>query len=209
VASDERLEDPNDGIRAMEKMDLGIAFVKLARLEFLLQIERPFRHDPIATCCAPLAEGRVTGIHASNVWFRWRNSNKVALRGISLHVRPGSWTMLLGPNGCGKSTLIQVLGNLFLPDMGVVEVEAPMAIVFQDPATQMFMPTVGADVMMRCGDPNLARAALRRVRMEPFWAHSPRRLSGGQKQRVVVASALSTNPKVILFDEATASMDYL
>lgn len=115
--------------------------------------------------------------------------------------------MVLGPSGSGKSTLLQVIGELFKPDIGCTSVEKPIGIVFQNPGTQIFMPTVGSDVALKTGDVLRAKEALDRVGMANFWQHSARKLSGGQKQRVVVASALALQPRCLLFDEATASMD--
>jgi energy-coupling factor transporter ATP-binding protein EcfA2 len=149
------------------------------------------------------------------------------LAGVSLHVQPGRLAMLVGPNGSGKSTLLRVLRGILLPDRGSVRVAAPAAFVFQDANTQLFMPSVDINIAMSVpemqqlhprGNPPLTAAllhariaeALRQVDLVPvqdFMHVLVRELSGGQKQRVAVAAALAMRPRVMLFDEVTASMD--
>ena len=73
------------------------------------------------------------------------------LAGINLDVPPGSFHMLLGPNGCGKSTMLKILGGLLKPDTGSCETATPVGFVFQNPDHQVVMPTVLADVAFGLG----------------------------------------------------------
>lgn len=127
--------------------------------------------------------------------------------------------MLVGENGCGKSTLLHTICGLLRPTRGIVSSDAPCAFVHQNPNTQIIFPTVGMDVaaaipgkeeILEAEVQEKVKELLETVGLSPpedFLDISSFRLSGGQKQRVVVAGALSMEPKTILFDEATASMD--
>lgn len=158
------------------------------------------------------------GIFADNVSFWWDNG-RIALRNVSLKVAPGELTMIVGENGCGKSTLLRTICGLLLPARGTVSVESPCAYVHQQPDVQIIFPTVGMDIAASV--PKKEGTTREEVRgkveelmeavglspPEKFLSTSSFRLSGGEKQRVVVAGALAMEPKTILFDEATASMD--
>lgn len=157
-------------------------------------------------------------IHVRNVNFTWPNG-RCALADVSLDVHPGQITMIVGRNGCGKSTLLKVLRNMIFPDSGSVHVSSPCAYIMQDPGSQIIFPTVGTDISMSIVDPELRSKEevkaeildilnyVGLVPAEEYISRGRSDLSGGQKQRVVLAAALVRNPKTILFDEVTASLD--
>lgn len=127
--------------------------------------------------------------------------------------------MIVGENGCGKSTLLRTICGLLRPASGTVSVDSPCAYVHQHPDVQILFPTVGMDIAASV--PKTKGTTKEEVREkvkelmeavglsppENFLSTSSFRLSGGEKQRVVVAGALAMEPRTILFDEATASMD--
>eukprot|EP00891_Asterochloris_glomerata_P002274 jgi/Astpho2/2274/Aster-03245 len=143
------------------------------------------------------------------------NPGAQVLAGINLDVPPGSFHMLLGPNGCGKSTMLKILGGLLKPDMGNCETDSPVGFVFQNPDHQVVMPTVLADVAFGLGRYNLPKElalaqalhALQLVGMQAFGQRPTHTLSGGQKQRVAIAGALAEDPQVLLLDELTTFLD--
>lgn len=148
---------------------------------------------------------------------------------LSLTVQEGSFTAVLGANGCGKSTLAKHFNAILLPTGGKVYVcgidtsaqERLMAIrrnvgmVFQNPDNQIVANVVEEDVAF--GPENLGVASpeirrrvdrsLRQVGMYEYREHAPHLLSGGQKQRVAIAGILAMEPKCIVLDEPTAMLD--
>lgn len=152
-----------------------------------------------------------------------------ALCGVTLHIDQGEHVCILGSNGSGKSSLIQMLNALVLPTSGDVRVmgkstlepDGPgfirkrAAMVFQHPEDQMTTSIVADDVAF--GPENLGvpreqivqrvDAALAAVGMERYAQADPADLSGGQKQRVAIAGALAMDPLILLLDEPAAMLD--
>ena len=154
-----------------------------------------------------------------------------ALRGISLHVRPGETVALVGPSGGGKSTVLRLLLRFYDPQSGTVrvdgvnltaadpkEVRARMALVAQD-ASLFSGPAIDN---IRFGREEATEAEIREAanaaeaegflnaRPEGFNSHLGERaktLSGGQRQRLAIARALVRNAPILLLDEATSALD--
>lgn len=168
----------------------------------------------------PISATEKPVISVRNVCFRWENGRS-ALNNVSLSVKKGELTMILGKNGSGKSTLLRILRGLLNPSSGHVYLEKPCAFVQQDPNIQILMPTIGMDIAVSVPKkPDTSRSelwgavreALTEVGLVPpeyFIRMSSYRLSGGQRQRAAVAAALAMKPKSFLLDEVTASMDPL
>lgn len=151
-----------------------------------------------------------------------------ALRSIDLHVQPGEALALVGPNGAGKSTLMLHLNGVLEPTDGMVSIDgttveraslgtirARVGLVFQDPDDQLFSPTVRDDVAFGPLHMGLAadeverrvERALKAVGMQGSEARVPHHLSVGQRKRVSLATVLSMDPSVLVFDEPTAGVD--
>ena len=153
----------------------------------------------------------------------------LALRGVTLAIERGSFTVILGHNGSGKSTLAKTFNAVLLPSGGKVYVEGMdtadesvlleirrrVGMVFQNPDNQIVANVVEEDVAFapeNLGVPTdeIRRRvddALRTVGMEKFARHAPHLLSGGQKQRIAIAGVLAMHPQCIVLDEATAMLD--
>ncbi len=152
-----------------------------------------------------------------------------ALRGVSLALREGEFTALLGANGSGKSTLLRLMNALLLPDEGSVRVNgldtrdrqnlkairSTVGMVFQSPEEQIIATSVEEDIAF--GPENLglpaaeirARVedALRITGLEAERARAPHLLSAGQMQRLALAGVLAMQPRLVLFDEPTTMID--
>jgi cobalt transport protein ATP-binding subunit len=151
-----------------------------------------------------------------------------ALRGIDLRVAPGEKVAIVGPNGAGKSTLLLHLNGILGGGHGKVSVDgivvepasvkrirAAIGLVFQDPDDQLFSPTIGEDVAfgpIHLGLPHeeihhRVERALAAVGMSGTERRVPHHLSLGQRKRVSLATVLSMDPSILVFDEPTAGLD--
>ena len=151
-----------------------------------------------------------------------------ALRGVDLRIGRGEKVALVGPNGAGKSTLMLHLNGIHAPSHGVVRiagtvvdrssvrrVRGEVGLVFQDPDDQLFSPTVFDDVAfgpLHMGIPEAeihgrVDRALAAVGMTGFERRLPHHLSLGQRKRVAMATVLSMEPSVMVFDEPSAGLD--
>lgn len=153
------------------------------------------------------------------------------LRDVSLTFGEGRVTALLGENGSGKSTLLKVLAGLLSPSRGTVLLRGrPIAEVPRREAARLlgylpqgfepFFPATALDVVLLGRTPFLgafstpsrrdvaiARTALEEVDAAGLEERDVRSLSGGERQRVYLARALAGEPRVLLLDEPTASLD--
>lgn len=154
-----------------------------------------------------------------------------AVRDVSVDVEPGSITGLLGPNGCGKTSLLKLLSGIATPQHGQVtldgtplrelprrEVARRIAVVPQEThpafdysALEMVLmgrhPHLGTFQLEGPDDVSVAREALVATGTAHLADRAYMTLSGGEKQRVVIASALAQQPRILLLDEPTASLD--
>jgi sulfate/thiosulfate transport system ATP-binding protein len=149
----------------------------------------------------------------------------VALDDVSVEVRDGSLTALLGPSGGGKSTLLRVIAGLELPDSGMVRIGGQDAtrtppqrrnvgFVFQHYAAFKHMTVAknvafGLTIRKRAKDEIEARVdeLLELVHLDGFAHRYPSQLSGGQRQRMALARALAVQPRVLLLDEPFGALD--
>ena len=156
-------------------------------------------------------------------------TNPPALRGVSVTIEKGSFTVVLGHNGSGKSTFAKHLNAVLLPCGGAVYVEGMdtrdermlleirrrTGMVFQNPDNQIVANVVEEDVAfgpenLGIASPEIRRRvdnALKQVGMYDYREHAPHLLSGGQKQRVAIAGVIAMEPKCIVLDEPTAMLD--
>ncbi len=161
--------------------------------------------------------------------LRYAMQGQAVLDGIDLHVPAGTVLALLGPSGCGQSTLLKALCGLLRPDDGRIALggrtvfgagtqEPPerrdLGMVFQDYALWPHM-TVAQNVafplrMRKIPRPETGarvREALALVGLQSMAARRPADLSGGQQQRVALARAIVARPGVLLFDEPLSNLD--
>lgn len=143
-------------------------------------------------------------------------TGRKALSDVTLTLRPGVKTALLGANGAGKSTLLAVLAGLIRPDSGNISgLTGRTGFVFQNPDDQLFMPTVADDIrfgLINAGlnEPEIeseTAAVLKQFRIAHLKDVPCRELSGGEKKRAVLAGVLALKPDILLLDEPTGQLD--
>ena len=154
-----------------------------------------------------------------------------ALDGVSLDIRRGVLTGLIGHTGSGKSTLVQLLNGLAKPTAGRVlldgediwtdpreigKIRFRVGLVMQYPEYQLFEETVEADIAFGPRNMKLSEAEVRErtaeaaafVGLDPsLMSKSPFDLSGGQKRRVAIAGIMAMRPDVLVLDEPAAGLD--
>src|SRR5947209_9681703 len=169
---------------------------------------------------APLCELR----HVSHDFPQPNGQMRRVLDDINLEVRPGEMIALIGPTGCGKSTVMRILAGLIQPTKGevldggkpLVGINPDVAIVFQSFALLPWL-TVAENVrvvLQAAGKaepdiPPMVDRVLTLVGLAGFAEAYPRELSGGMKQRVGIARALAVDPEVLFMDEPFSQVDAL
>jgi cobalt/nickel transport system ATP-binding protein len=167
-------------------------------------------------------------IHLENVTFAY-TSDRPLWSGINFDLLPGERVGIMGPNGCGKTTLLHLIVGLLKPQSGNIwafgyvrqkekdfyEVRARAGLVFQDSDDQLFCPTVLEDVAF--GPLNLGKTpeearriavnTLYSLGLEGFEERITYKLSYGEKRLVALATVLAMHPDVLLLDEPANGLD--
>jgi cobalt/nickel transport system ATP-binding protein len=171
-------------------------------------------------------------IELEGVSYRYPESAS-ALKEVSFEVAEKEKVVLLGANGCGKTTLLRILNGLIFPQEGVYRYGSEpvtegrlkdrswsrrfrreVVLLFQHPEAMLFNPTVYDEIaygLRQLGggddlDGKVRRWAVR-LGVEAHLKRPPFQLSGGEKQKVCLAALLALEPRVLLLDEPTANLD--
>lgn len=156
------------------------------------------------------------------------SNGTVGLSSINLAIQKGSFTVLAGCNGTGKTTLLRHLNGLLLPTEGEVRIEGvpvsrdlsrarqKVGMVFQDSDSQIVGETVYEDVAFGPENLSLQRdeidrrvmSSLKAVGLEHRAEDRPHLLSGGQKRRLSIAGILAMKSPVLVLDEPFSNLDY-
>ena len=151
----------------------------------------------------------------SNVGFRYHNGTADVLHDISFSLEKGSFTVMVGASGCGKSTMIKLAAGLTLPTSGSVSIPSKKAMVFQSGALLPWYSALDNVLLALDTRSDLvlgekkrrALDALALMNMRGFADMYPRDLSGGQRQRVGIARSLAAEPEILFLDEPFSALD--
>jgi ATP-binding cassette subfamily B protein/subfamily B ATP-binding cassette protein MsbA len=180
--------------------------------------------DPVAFPSGPLS------LELDNVRFGYE-ADKEVLKGLSVKIPAGTSLAIIGPNGCGKSTLVNLVPRFFDPQQGSIRINGidtrelglkhlRKSIGYVTQTAMLFADTIGNNI--RYGTPNASQveviSAARKAHADGFiqeLAHGydtdvgehGGRLSGGQRQRLTLARAILKEPAILLLDEATSQID--
>jgi iron complex transport system ATP-binding protein len=170
-------------------------------------------------------------IEVDSLHFRYPGAPSPTLRGVDFRIAAGEVVALLGPNGCGKTTLLRCLAGQLSPTSGGIRLDGrpaaslsvrhrarlvatvpqdhgiPFAYSVAEVVLMGRTPHVGLLAAPGRRDHEAAAAALAQIGMEAFAGQPFNRLSGGERQLVLVARALAQETPVLLLDEPTSHLD--
>jgi subfamily B ATP-binding cassette protein HlyB/CyaB len=186
--------------------------------------------EPYALTPSRTAEG-MAEIRLDDLSFRYSPEHPYLYRDLSLVLKPGKLTVLNGPSGCGKSTLAKLLLGFYQPSDGQISIDGRDIRNFSANELRQYYGVVPQETYLFSGSiyENLIAASphagfnniveackiaeiheviekLPNGYNTPIGEHGAG-LSGGQKQRIAIARALLKRPKILIFDEATSSLD--
>ena len=214
--------------------DLGGIILAYREAQASLQaFDELMRKEPEGRPAEPVEIGEISSLRFDDVGFRYKSAAQDAVSGLTFGVRCGETVAFGGSSGSGKSTLVKLLVGLYAPTRGTIYYdEVPSRDIrlnrlrrqlgFVTQETQLFSGTIRENMLFvkpDAGDDEIM-AALEQAAADRLVRESPRGLdtllgeggkkaSGGEKQRLAIARALLRRPRLLIFDEATSSLDSL
>lgn len=214
--------------------ELGNVFLVYRETQASLQLfDELMAKEPEYRPEEPVEIGPVESLRFDHVSFRYRNGKQDAICDLSFQARRGETIAFVGPSGSGKSTLVKLLVGLYAPTGGTIyyddlpardirlnRLRRQLGFVTQE--TQLFSGTIRENMLFvkpDAGDGEI-RAALEQAAalrwtddapqgLDSLLGEGGKKLSGGEKQRLAIARALLRDPRILIFDEATSSLDSL
>ena len=167
------------------------------------------------------ADGSLPGkvlIKGEKLFFAAGDRN--IIDGLDIEIRTGERIVLLGENGCGKTTLMRMLARLNKPNDGVLSQTitkskkanskwfSKVGYVYQNPTYQLFMPTLLSEISFKAKSEEMAREMINAFGLSGLEQRHPQSLSEGQKRRASIAAVCASEPTVLFLDEPTVGQDY-
>lgn len=169
----------------------------------------------------PHADGSLPGevlIKGEKLFFAAGDRN--IIDGLDIEIRAGERIVLLGENGCGKTTLMRMLARLNKPNDGALSQTITkskkanskwflkVGYVYQNPTYQLFMPTLLSEISFKAKSEEIARKMINAFGLSGLEQRHPQSLSEGQKRRASIAAVCASEPTVLFLDEPTVGQDY-
>lgn len=169
----------------------------------------------------PHADGSLPGevlIKGEKLFFAAGDRN--IIDGLDIEIRAGERIVLLGENGCGKTTLMRMLARLNKPNDGALSQTitkskkanskwfSKVGYVYQNPTYQLFMPTLLSEISFKAKSEEMARDMINAFGLSGLEQRHPQSLSEGQKRRASIAAVCASEPTVLFLDEPTVGQDY-
>lgn len=169
----------------------------------------------------PHADGSLPGevlIKGEKLFFAAGDRN--IIDGLDIEIRAGERIVLLGENGCGKTTLMRMLARLNKPNNGALSQTitkskkanskwfSKVGYVYQNPVYQLFMPTLLSEISFKAKSEETAREMINAFGLSGLEQRHPQSLSEGQKRRASIAAVCASEPTVLFLDEPTVGQDY-
>lgn len=171
--------------------------------------------------CRPFA-ARDTAFSLEHIGFSVKG--REILKDITFNIEKGERVLLLGENGCGKTTLLRLIARLSAPTKGRIVQEfdpqlsqktrgdkkwfSKVGVVYQNPNYQLFMPSVWQEIAFGARSESYAKEIIELFGLCGLSDRHPQSLSEGQKRRVSIAAAAASDPDILLLDEPTVGQDY-
>lgn len=209
----------------------GIA-LSVAEIPPILQMAEPILKSEPEVAENREVITRISGnIELNNISFRYNENMPYIIKDLSLRIRPGEYVAIVGPTGCGKSTLIRLLLGFEKPERGAIyydnrdlskidsrSLRQNIGVVMQN--GELFQGDIFSNITISSPNSTLDDAwkaaetagIASDIRNMPMGMHTivsegGGGLSGGQKQRILIARAIASKPKILIFDEATSALD--
>lgn len=169
----------------------------------------------------PHADGSLPGevlIKGEKLFFAVGDRN--IIDGLDIEIRAGERIVLLGENGCGKTTLMRMLARLNKPNDDMLSQTitkskkanskwfSKVGYVYQNPVYQLFMPTLLSEISFKAKSEETAREMINAFGLSGLEQRHPQSLSEGQKRRASIAAVCASEPTVLFLDEPTVGQDY-
>ncbi len=214
--------------------DLGSSILAYREAQASLQLfDELMRKKPEYRPAEPVEIGAIDRLRFDRVSFRYKTVQQDAITDLSFAARCGETVAFVGPSGSGKSTLVKLLVGLYAPTQGTIfyddipakdirmnRLRRQLGFVTQE--TQLFSGTIRENMQFVKPDATdeeifaaLEQAAAVRMvaetgqGLDALLGEGGKKVSGGEKQRLAIARALLRRPRLLIFDEATSSLDSL
>ena len=211
---------------------LSAASVSLAKIKPVLEMAEPIlKAEPEKTLKKDIAT-RINGsIEINGVYFRYNEDSPYILENFSLKIKAGEYVAVVGKTGCGKSTLVRLILGFEKPEKGLIFFDGKDIARIDLKSLRRKIGSVIQDAQLFYGDifQNIAIAS-EKLSQEEAWeaaemagiaddirampmgmntiiSEGQGGISGGQRQRILIARAVASKPRILIFDEATSALD--